>query len=164
MQRPIFMLVSGDARRLDALRHDLSRRYEADYQVCVASSAAVALTMLAVLAGAQAEVALVIADEHLADVPAVDFLAHVRGLRPRTMRILLIDRGNWTGPHPAIAAWRWARSTISCMSRGSRWRETCTRRYLSSLRPGTSPVNLPMSPSALSGRPIPPAPTGSVMT
>jgi thioredoxin reductase (NADPH) len=40
MQRPVFMLVSGDARRLDALRHDLSRRYEADYQVCVASSAA----------------------------------------------------------------------------------------------------------------------------
>src|SRR5438874_2608331 len=69
MQRPIFMLVSGDARRLDALRHDLSRRYEADYQVCVASSAAAALTMLAVLAGAHAEVALVIADEHLADVP-----------------------------------------------------------------------------------------------
>jgi len=26
MQRPIFMLVSGDARRLNALRHDLSRR------------------------------------------------------------------------------------------------------------------------------------------
>ena len=53
MQRPIFMLVSGDGRRLDALRHDLSRRYEADYQVCVASSAAAALTMLAVLAGAR---------------------------------------------------------------------------------------------------------------
>ena len=33
MQRPIFMLVSGDGPRLDALRHDLSRRYEADYQV-----------------------------------------------------------------------------------------------------------------------------------
>jgi thioredoxin reductase (NADPH) len=104
MQRPVFMLVSGDARRLDALRHDLSRRYEADYQVCVASSAAAALTMLAVLAGARAEVALVIADEHLADIPAADFLARVRGLHPRTKRILLIDRGNWTGPHPAIAA------------------------------------------------------------
>jgi thioredoxin reductase (NADPH) len=104
MQRPIFMLVSGDARRLDALRRDLSRRYEADYQVCVASSATAALTMLAVLAGAHAEVALVIADEHLADVPAADFLARVPGLHPRAMRILLIDRGNWTGPHPAIAA------------------------------------------------------------
>jgi len=104
MQRPIFMLVSGDGPRLDALRHDLSRRYEADYQVSVACSAAAALTMLAVLAGARAEVALVIADEHLADMPAVDFLAQVRGLHPGAKRILLIDRGNWTGPHPAIAA------------------------------------------------------------
>ena len=104
MQRPVFMLVSGDGPRLDALRRDLSRRYEADYQVSVGSSAASALTMLAVLAGARAEVALVIADEHLADMPAVDFLARVRGLHPWAKRILLIDRGNWIGTHPAIAA------------------------------------------------------------
>ena len=104
MERPIFLLVSGDEPRLGALRHDLSRRYEADYQVSVASSAAAALTMLAVLAGAGAEVALIIADEHLADRPAVDFLASAHGLHPGAKRILLIDRGNWTGPHPAIAA------------------------------------------------------------
>ena len=30
MQRPIFLLVSGDGLRLDALRDDLSRRYQAD--------------------------------------------------------------------------------------------------------------------------------------
>jgi thioredoxin reductase (NADPH) len=104
MQRPVFMLVSEDGARLDALRQDLSRRYEADYQVSVGSSAASALTMLAVLAGARAEVALVIADEHLADMPAVDFLARVHGLHPGAKRILLIDRGNWIGTHPAIAA------------------------------------------------------------
>jgi thioredoxin reductase len=104
MQRPIFMLVSGDGPRLDALRHDLSRRYQADYKVSVASSAAAALTMLAVLADARAEVALIIADEHLADMPAVDFLASAHGLHQGAKRILLIDRGNWTGPHPVIAA------------------------------------------------------------
>jgi thioredoxin reductase (NADPH) len=104
VQRPIFLLVSGDGPRLDALRHDLSRRYQADYQVSVASSAAAALTMLAVLAGAAAEVALIIADEHLADMPAVDLLASAHGPHPGAKRILLIDRGNWTGPHPAIAA------------------------------------------------------------
>lgn len=104
MQRPIFMLVSGDGPRLDALCHDLSRRYEADYQVCVGSSAEAALTMLAVLAAARAEVALVIADEHLADLPAADFLARVHGLHPAAKRILLIDRGNWIGTHPVIAA------------------------------------------------------------
>jgi thioredoxin reductase (NADPH) len=37
-------------------------------------------------------------------VPAVDLLARVHGLHPGAKRILLIDRGNWTGPHPAIAA------------------------------------------------------------
>jgi len=102
MQRPIFMLVSGDARRLDALRRDLSRRYETDYQVCVASSAAAALTMLAVLAGAHAEVALVIADEHLADVPAVDLLARAHGLHPGAKRILLMDHGDWSPGHRAV--------------------------------------------------------------
>src|SRR5690348_2162760 len=90
MQRPVFMLVSEDGARLDALRQDLSRRYEADYQVSIASSAVAALTMLAVLAGARAEVALVIADEHLADMPAADFLARVHGLHPGAKRIPLI--------------------------------------------------------------------------
>ena len=104
MRRPIFMLVSDDELRLEALRCDLSRRYQADYQVCVASAAAAGLTMMAVLAGAGAEVALIIADEHLADMPAVDLLARAHGLQPRAKRILLIDRGNWTGPHPAIEA------------------------------------------------------------
>jgi hypothetical protein len=104
MPRPIFMLVSGDARRLDALRHDLSRRYEADYQVCVASSAAAALTMLAVLAGARAEVALVIADEYLADMPAVDFLARAHSLHAGAKRILLIYHGDWSPENPAVLA------------------------------------------------------------
>jgi hypothetical protein len=40
MQRPIFLLVCDDAPRLEALRHDLSRRYEADYEVTTAVSAA----------------------------------------------------------------------------------------------------------------------------
>jgi thioredoxin reductase (NADPH) len=104
MQRPIFMLVSGDGPRLDALRHDLSRRYAADYQVCVGSSAAAALTMLAVLAGARADVALVIADEHLADMPAVDFLARAHSLHAGAKRILLMEHGDWSPGHPAVLA------------------------------------------------------------
>ena len=164
MQRPIFMLVSDDEPRLEALRYDLNRRYQADYQVSVASSAASALVTLAVLAGAGAEVALIIADEHLTDVPAADLLARVHGLHPGAKRILLIDRGNWTGPHPAIAAMAMGRSTTACMSRGSRRNETCTRPCPTSSQPGTSPVNHPTSPSASSGRPTPPALTGSART
>ena len=122
MQRPIFWLVCDNGRRLERLRCDLSRRYEADYQVSIASSAVAALTMLAVLAGARAEVALVIADEHLADMPAADFLARVHGLHPGAKRILLIDRGNWTGPHPAIAAMAVGRSPSASSGRPTRLR------------------------------------------
>jgi thioredoxin reductase (NADPH) len=104
MQRPIFLLVSGDGLRLDALRDDLSRRYQADYQVSVAGSAAAALTMLAVQAGSDAEVALVIADERLVDMPAVDFLARAHGLHPGAKRILLINHGDWSPGHPAVLA------------------------------------------------------------
>jgi thioredoxin reductase (NADPH) len=104
MQRPIFLLVSDDGPRLAALRDDLSRRYEADYQVTTAGSAAAALTMLAVHAGSGAEVALIIADEHLKDMTAADFLARAHGLHPGAKRILLIDRGQWAAPHPVIAA------------------------------------------------------------
>jgi len=104
MQRPIFLLVSDDGPRLAALRDDLSRRYEADYQVTTAASAAAALTMLAVHAGSGAEVALIIADEHLKDMTAADFLARAHGLHPGAKRILLIDRGQWAAPHPVIAA------------------------------------------------------------
>jgi thioredoxin reductase (NADPH) len=101
MQRPIILLVSGDEPRRDSLCQDLSRRYEADYQVSTASSAAAALTKLA---GPDAEVALVIADQHLADMPAVDFLARVHGLHPEAKRILLIEHGDWSPEHPAVLA------------------------------------------------------------
>ena len=116
MQRPIFLLVSGDGLRLDALRDDLSRRYQADYQVSVAGSAAAALTMLAVQAGSDAEVALVIANERLVDMPAVDFLARAHGLHPGAKRILLINHGDWSPGHPAILL---ARAPGSATTSGS---------------------------------------------
>ena len=104
MERPVFLLVSGDGPRLKALGRDLSRRYEADYRVAGAASPGAALTMLADLAGSGAEVALVIADEHLAGMPAVDFLVRAHHLCPGAKRVLLIDRGNWSAAHPAVLA------------------------------------------------------------
>ena len=56
MQRPIFMLVSGDEPRLGALGRDLSRRYEADYEVVCVTSAGAALTMLADVAASGAAI------------------------------------------------------------------------------------------------------------
>jgi hypothetical protein len=68
MQRPVFVVVADDRARLEALRCDLSRRYKGDYRVIGVASAEAALTVLAELARSSAEVALLIADEHLTDV------------------------------------------------------------------------------------------------
>jgi thioredoxin reductase (NADPH) len=104
MQRPIFMLVDDDGPRREALRSDLSRRYEADYEVVGVASAGSALAMLSELAASGADVALLIADEHLADMHAVRFLVRAHDLHPGAKRILLIDRGDWSGAHPAVLA------------------------------------------------------------
>jgi thioredoxin reductase (NADPH) len=104
MQRPVFLVVAEDAPRLEALTRDLSRRYDADYQVAGAGSAGAALAMLAELADSGGVVALLIADERLAEMPAVDFLARAHALHPGAKRVLLIDRGDWSAAHPAVSA------------------------------------------------------------
>ena len=104
MPRPIFMLVADDEPRREALHRDLSRRYQADYEVISVASAGAALARLAGAAAAGAEVALLIADEHLAGAPAVDFLVLAHEQHRGAKRILLIDRGNWSAAHPAVAA------------------------------------------------------------
>ncbi len=104
MERPVFLLVSGDESRREGLSRDLRRRFGADYRVAVADSATAAGGLLAELATAGAEVALVIADEHLAGEPAVDFLARAHDMHRGARRVLLIDRGNWSADHPAVLA------------------------------------------------------------
>jgi thioredoxin reductase (NADPH) len=104
MQRPYFALVSEDASQLKELASDLKRRYEPDFQVLSWASASGALAMLADLGQTGAEVALLIADDRLAEMPAVDFLARAHELDPRAKRVLLTHRGDWSPSHPAVRA------------------------------------------------------------
>ncbi len=73
--RPILFVVAEDVLRLEALARDLNRRYGAGYRAVTVSSAGAAVTMLADLADSGAVVALLVADERLMEMPAVDFLA-----------------------------------------------------------------------------------------
>jgi len=104
MERPHFVLVSEDPPRLKALAADLKRRYEADYQVVSTTSASDALAMLADLGQTGAEVALLIADEQLAEMPAIGFLARAHELHPRAKRVLFMHRGDWAPSHPIVRA------------------------------------------------------------
>src|SRR5215471_9661296 len=98
------MLVTEDGPRLEALTMDLKRRYSADYRVVSAASAGAALTMLAELADSGAAVALLIADERLLEMPAVDLLTRAHDLHPGARRVLLVERGDWSARHPAVCA------------------------------------------------------------
>jgi thioredoxin reductase (NADPH) len=104
MQRPHLVVVSEDAQRLESLAGDLMRRYEPDYQVVSSASVSDALARLAGLGQAGADVALVIADERLAQMPAVGFLASAHELHPGAKRVLLSTRGDWSPSHTAVGA------------------------------------------------------------
>jgi thioredoxin reductase (NADPH) len=103
-RRPIFMMVTEDGPRLEALTLDLKRRYSADYRVISAASAGGALAILTELADSGAAVALLIADERLVEMSAVDFLARAHDLHPGARRVLLVERGDWSATHPAVCA------------------------------------------------------------
>jgi ActR/RegA family two-component response regulator len=103
VSRPVFLVVANDGPRLEALTRDLQRRYGADYDVVGAATAAMALTMVKDLANAGADVALLIADERLTEIPAVELLARTRDLHPGAKRILLIERGGLVSSAPCGA-------------------------------------------------------------
>ena len=104
MQRARFVVVSEDVSRLKSLDDDLKRRYEPDYQVVSMSSASDALAMLAGLGQTGAEVALLIVDERLAQMPAVGFLARGHELHPYAKRVLLLRRVDLSPSHPIVWA------------------------------------------------------------
>ena len=104
LPRPIFFLVAEGRDRLEALAADLRRRYDADYQVITAARTDSGLAMLQDLAAAGNEVALLITAERMTQMPAVDYLVRAHDLHPGAKRVLLIERGDWSAAHPAVAA------------------------------------------------------------
>ncbi len=104
LPRPIFFLVAEGRDRLEALAADLRRRYDADYQVITAARADSGLAMLQDLAAGGNEVALLITAERMTQMPAVDYLVRAHDLHPGAKRVLLIERGDWSAAHPAVAA------------------------------------------------------------
>jgi thioredoxin reductase (NADPH) len=96
MPRPVVLVVSPEGAALGA---DLRRRYEADYAVLAPGDQESALRALRETPG---PVALLIADERLSD--PVQFLNQAHDLHPGAKRVLLVQRGDWSAAHPAIAA------------------------------------------------------------
>jgi thioredoxin reductase (NADPH) len=103
MGKPRFYLVDDDPRRRETFAGELRRRFGSDYEVHGMGAAATTLQALARL-DADADVALVVAATHMADMDGVELLTKVHELRPDAKRVLLLGRGAWAEAHPAVRA------------------------------------------------------------
>jgi thioredoxin reductase (NADPH) len=98
MTKPVLVVVDDDDTSLQALTRELESRYGSHYQVVSSSTADVALSRLAELKAAGADVPLVLADQRLPGMGGTQLLAGVRQFFPTARRGLLIF---WRDMSPA---------------------------------------------------------------
>jgi thioredoxin reductase (NADPH) len=104
MAKPVLVVVDDDDTGLQALKRELESRYGSHYQVVSSSSAEVALSRLAELEEAGADVPLVLADQRLPGMGGTQFLARVRQFFPTARRGLLIFWGDMSPAAPFLKA------------------------------------------------------------
>lgn len=95
MGLPVLLAIDEDAGCLSRTAEELERRYGRDYDVRAEHSAAAALAELESLRKADAQVAVVLADQWLGETTGAELLARVKALHPSAKRGLLIEWGAW---------------------------------------------------------------------
>jgi thioredoxin reductase (NADPH) len=103
MSRPVLFLLDDDARVMDALQDDVSRRFGEDFRVIGESSAAAGLATLRGLADDHQPVALLIVDHDMGEMAGVDFLARAHAMHPLAKRVLLVER-DYSAGSPVVQA------------------------------------------------------------
>lgn len=105
MTKPVVLVVDDDATSRDLVGRELATRYGADYSVLVESSASSALERLRDLADADAEVAIILADQWMPDMTGAQFLVAARAIHRGARRGLLINWGDdRSAPEPIMQA------------------------------------------------------------
>jgi thioredoxin reductase (NADPH) len=101
--RPVLFLIDDDPEVVQALQDDLSRRFGKDFLVMGDSSAASALTALRRLSDAHRQVALLIADHGMSEMPGTEFLERAHEMHPLAKRVLLVER-DYSAHSPIVQA------------------------------------------------------------
>ena len=99
--RPLVLAVDDDVEALRRLTRELSQRYGADYEVVCQRSPLRALETLERARDDGQEVALVLADQEMTELPGAELLDRVRHLHPPAKRGLLVHWGDWAHPERA---------------------------------------------------------------
>lgn len=101
--RPVLFVIDDDVGVVQALRDDLGRRFGEDFRVIGESSAATGLAALRRLADEYQQVALLIADHGMSEMPGVEFLARAHEMHPLAKRVLLVER-DYSARSPIVGA------------------------------------------------------------
>jgi len=101
--RPVVLIVDDDLGVMHAMNEDLGRRFGHDFRVIGEASATTGLATLRELAVAHESVALLIADNRMAEMPGVDFLADAHKMHPLAKRVLLVER-DYSARSPLVDA------------------------------------------------------------
>jgi thioredoxin reductase (NADPH) len=109
--RPVLLAVEDDAAALERVRHELERRYGADFDVICEASGEAAITTLERICGQGGQVAVVLAAAWLEGMPGSELLARVKAMQPEARRALMIEWGAWGES-------RTAEAIVQGMSRG----------------------------------------------
>jgi thioredoxin reductase (NADPH) len=103
MPHPVLLVVDEDRLVLEGVATQLVQRYAGDYRIEAVSEPEPALQMLADLAGAEEEVALVLAGKSLLDATSGELFDRVRQLHPHAKRGLLVP-GDALADQPSAEA------------------------------------------------------------
>ena len=103
MAKPILLAVHDRPGDLERVRHELTSRYAADYEIICADSPASALTRLEAARDTPgAAVLAVFAASEMTAMTAIEFLRQAGDLHPHAQRVLLVPFGNRSASKPIL--------------------------------------------------------------
>jgi thioredoxin reductase (NADPH) len=91
MAGPVVLAVDDDPDMLAAVERELRKRYEADYEVICAGSAAAALRVLEQVRDRDGRIAVVLADLWMPQLTGPELLSRVHRLHPAAKRVVMVD-------------------------------------------------------------------------
>ena len=100
--RPVILIVDDDITSLTITEQEMRKRYGRDYRVLARQSAAAALEELRGLRAAGQQVALILADQVMPEMPGADFLGEARLIDPVAKRVMLVSWGDRTSPRAIL--------------------------------------------------------------
>jgi thioredoxin reductase (NADPH) len=102
--RPVIVIVDDEPAALAAMLDALNRRFGADYRVAPFLSAGEALAGMARIQKEGEEIALVVADQWMPEMPGNEFLGKARLLVPNAKRALLVGWGDRSASRTILQA------------------------------------------------------------